>query len=213
MTRLRAVAWDIDGTLIDSEPLHHRALVAGSQHWGVDLSDLDDQQFLGVHMGDVWTALRPRMPAQLREADWREAITAHYIANRTALKPLPGAVETIAALAARNIPQACVSNSHRSIVDANLDALGVSRFMAFTVSFDDVSAGKPDPEPYAMATRRFGTAPAEVIAVEDSAAGMVSAVTAGLPVALCAPLPIAEQWAEIVTRVSEISEVLHWFDA
>ena len=147
MIRLRAVAWDIDGTLVDSETLHHQALLAGSLKWGVDLSDLPDQNFRGIHMADVWTTLRPRMPTTLQEAEWLEAITAHYIANRTTLKPLPGAVATIEALAARNIPQACVSNFDRSIVDANLDALGVSRFMAFTIAFDDVSAGKPDPKP------------------------------------------------------------------
>ena len=140
----------------------------------------------------------------LREAEWLEAITAHYIANRTTLKPLPGAVATIEALAARNIPQACVSNSHRSIVDANLDALGISRFMAFTIAFDDVSAGKPDPEPYAMAARRFGTAPADILAVEDSEAGMISAARAGLRVALCAPLSIAERWSTTVTEMSEL---------
>jgi len=164
---LRAVAWDVDGTLVDSEPLHHRALVAATLTFGIDLSDLPEQHFRGIHMGDVWTALRARLPPALQEAEWLYAITSHYIADRGVLKPLPGAVETIAALAIREVPQACVSNSHRAIVETNLDALGISRFMAFTIAFDDVAAGKPDPEPYRIAARRFGLAPAAVLAVED----------------------------------------------
>jgi beta-phosphoglucomutase-like phosphatase (HAD superfamily) len=61
----RAIAWDIDGTLIDSEPLHHQSLLAGCRNWGIDLGDLPDQAFRGIHMGDVWTMLRPRLPAGL----------------------------------------------------------------------------------------------------------------------------------------------------
>lgn len=210
MKRLRAVAWDVDGTLVDSEPLHHQALLAGSRLWGVDLSDISDQHFRGVHMGDVWTALRPRMPAQMRQADWLEAITAHYIGNRTRMTPLPGAIETISALARRGVPQACVSNSHRRIVDANLDALGIAGLMAFTIAFDDVTAGKPDPEPYALAVRRFGLAPHEVLAVEDSQAGMISAATAGLRVAITVPLSIPDRWENTVTAVSNLSATLDW---
>lgn len=92
MRSFRAVAWDVDGTLVDSEPLHHRALLAGSLRWGVDLSDLPEQQFRGTHMADAWAALRPRMPAELGPADWLAAITAYYIANSGDLKPLPGVV-------------------------------------------------------------------------------------------------------------------------
>jgi len=207
--RLRAVAWDVDGTLVDSEGLHHRSLLAGSSLWGVDLSDLGDEQFRGVHMADVWAALRGRMPRDLDEAAWLQAITEHYIANRSALRPLPGAVEAVEALAALHVPQACVSNSHRYIVEANLDALGVLGRMAFTIAFEDVSAGKPDPEPYRMATRWFGLDPVEVLAVEDSRSGTLSALGAGLPVALCEP--IADAWLGDVTEIASVLEVLRWF--
>ncbi len=208
---LRAVAWDVDGTLVDSEPLHHRALVAATLAFGIDLSDLPEQHFRGIHMGDVWTALRARLPPALQEAEWLYAITSHYIADRGVLKPLPGAVETIAALAIREVPQACVSNSHRAIVEANLDALGISHFMAFTIAFDDVAAGKPDPEPYRIAARRFGLAPAAVLAVEDSEAGLISAAAAGLHVALCEAIPIPERWGDQVIRVAGVSEILPLF--
>ena len=149
---------------------------------------------------------------RLREADWLDAITAHYIGNRQLLTPLPGAVETIKALAARGVPQACVSNSHRLIVDANLDALGIARDMAFTIAFDDVSAGKPDPEPYRLAAQRLALAPQDILAIEDSEAGMVSAATAGLRVALCLPLPIPDRWKNTVTVMPDYPTILNYFE-
>ena len=63
MSLFRALAWDIDGTLIDSEPLHQRALVAASAALGADLSDLEPEPFRGVHAIDIWKALKPRFPA------------------------------------------------------------------------------------------------------------------------------------------------------
>jgi HAD superfamily hydrolase (TIGR01509 family) len=203
MKRIRAVAWDVDGTLVDSEPLHHRALVAASSHWGVDLGDLPDQAFRGVHIADVWIALKPRMPDGLDKSEWIAAITAHYIENRGELEPLPGVVETIAALALREIPQVCVSNSHRTIVTVNLEALGILPQIDFIVALDDVVKGKPDPEPYSRATSWLRLAPGEVLAVEDSAAGVASAFGAGLRVALCGAEagPVREDLVRIASPV------------
>lgn len=186
---IRAIAWDVDGTLVDSEPLHHRALLAGSAAFGIDLSDLPDQAFRGVHMGDVWEMLRPRLPPDLVEAEWLSAINRHYVAHRHELVAVPQAVETVRHFAAMGLPQVCVSNSARLIVDANLDALGIAQAMAFSISLDDVLRGKPDPWPYAEACRRLGLAPATVLAVEDSRTGIASALAAGLH---CAALGLAD---------------------
>ena len=186
---IRAIAWDVDGTLVDSEPLHHRALLAGSAAFGVDLSDLPDEAFRGVHMGDVWKILQPRLPASLAEAEWLAAINQHYVSHRHELAAVPQAVDTIRTLAEMGLPQVCVSNSARMIVEANLDALGVARYMAFSISLDDVVNGKPDPWPDAEPCRRLGPAHPTVLAVEDSQTGITSACAAGLR---CAALGFAD---------------------
>lgn len=178
--RFRAVAWDIDGTLIDSEPLHHRALLAACRALGSDLSDLPDQAFRGIHMGDVWKLVSPRLAAGVTEAEWAALIDTHYTENRVSLIALPGAIATIRALAKLGVTQACVSNSSRSVVDANIAALGIADAIAFSLSLNDVTAGKPDPEPYRRACGRLGLPPASVVAVEDSRSGALSARAAGL---------------------------------
>jgi len=182
-----AVAWDIDGTLIDSEPLHYQALLAACAEWDVDMSDITLATFCGIHIMDVWEALRPRMPAELSHQTWRRSIHDHYVAQSHTLQEIEGAVRCIRRLHAMGIRQVCVSNSSRRTVDANLEALGVLDCIEFSVSLDDVSSGKPTPEPYAQACTRLGLLPEHVLAIEDSFTGASSARAAGLPVALYDP--------------------------
>ena len=204
-----AVAWDIDGTLVDSEPLHHRALLVGSAAFGVDLSDLPNQAFRGIHMGDVWVKLRPRLPAFLNEEEWLQAISHHYVEHRAELIPMSRAVETVRCLCDLGIPQACVSNSSRSIVDANIDALGIRECISFSISLDDVTLGKPDPFPYFEACRILNVDPHRTLAVEDSSTGAQSARAAGLIVAGYSK----DSWPKGAVDVNlvDLSEVLDFF--
>ena len=179
---IRAVAWDVDGTLVDSEPLHHEALVAACRNWNVDISDIPQDIFLGVHMGNVWLSIAARMPASAKERDWMRANDDFYVEHRHSLRPMPGAIEAVTALAKAGIRQICVSNASRVLVDANIDALGLGAVMDFTLSIDDVRHGKPEPEPYAMGCARLGLLPKQMAAVEDSETGRRSAHAAGLVV-------------------------------
>lgn len=179
---IRAVAWDIDGTLVDSEPLHLRVLVEVCRELGDDLADLDHDRFRGVHMPGVWAALAPRLAGRTDAAAWTEAIVARYVERAPGLRPLLGAVEVMARFREAGLRQVCVSNSGRRVVDANLAALGIGGLIDFSISLDDVTHGKPDPTPYREAARRLGLDPAEVAAVEDSATGARSAALAGLRV-------------------------------
>jgi HAD superfamily hydrolase (TIGR01509 family) len=211
MSLFRAVAWDIDGTLIDSEPLHQRALVAASTALGVDLSDIEPETFRGVHAIDIWKAIKPRFPPGSLFKTWIAAIEDHYVAHVGALEPNPGALEAMRELATRGVVQACVSNSGRAIVDANIEALGIGRIIAFSLSLDDVSSGKPDPEPYREAARRFALQAAEVVGVEDSRAGARSARAAGLYVVGYSPS--GEPFVGSDRSIVKLMEVLALFEA
>lgn len=176
-----AIAWDIDGTLIDSEPVHHKALMAVSARYGVDIA-ADDGRFIGVAMSDVWTVLSPLYPPSLDNRTWLAEIVDAYIGHVAELAPMPGAPEAVLALARAGLIQCAVSNSSRRIVDANLKAMGLDRVMSFSIAREDVSEGKPDPEPYQLACTRLRLDPSNVLAVEDSIVGAQSATAAGMPV-------------------------------
>jgi HAD superfamily hydrolase (TIGR01509 family) len=211
MSLFRAVAWDIDGTLIDSEPLHERALADASAALGADLSDIAPDAFRGVHALDIWKALKPRFPATLAFKTWIAAIEDDYIAHSRELPTIPGALEAMQALAVRGVAQACVSNSGRRIVDANIKALGIGKLIAFSLSLGDVSAGKPDPEPYREAARRLALPPEAVVAVEDSGAGARSARAAGLYVVGYSPS--GEPFVGADRSIVKMNEVVALFEA
>ncbi len=90
MSAFRAVAWDLDGTLIDSEGLHQNALIETSAAFGADLSDLPDEAFRGVHMRDVWATLKPRFPKGVDRQTWLAAIERFYVARAHSLAPISG---------------------------------------------------------------------------------------------------------------------------
>ena len=195
---IRAVAWDIDGTLIDSEPAHQLALIAVSARYGAPIAR-DDPRFLGVAMEQVFEQLAPVYPPSLTREAWLDEIVETYVAGVSRLNPMPGAREAVASLARAGARQACVSNSVRRIVDANLARLALGDALAFAIAREDVARAKPDPAPYALACRRFGLAPSEVLAVEDSDVGAASAQAAGLQVLRVDPQ--GKVFTEVVRRV------------
>ena len=207
----KAVAWDIDGTLVDSEPLHHRALVATCGEHGLDLRSLPETAFVGVHLGDVWLQLRGDLPETLGEADFHNRIDHHYAAGAGVLDAIAGAVETIRALDAMGVAQVCASNSARTVVDANLAAIGVTALMRGSISYDDVTAGKPAPEPYLRAARLIAVDPGDILAVEDSLTGVRAARAAGMQVALLCHgggNPCTEADAQPDFRIAALDEIL-----
>lgn len=178
MTDIRAVAWDIDGTMVDSEPLHHRALVAVSRQYDVHIAP-DDDRFVGVGLDQVWVALRNLYPAELTQSRWMDAIVRAYLSEVESLAIHDGLIDTVMAFHRNGIVQCCVSNSARAIVDANIARLGLADLIAFSISRDDVIHPKPDPEPYRLACQRMDMAPAAVLCFEDSQSGSASAIAAG----------------------------------
>jgi beta-phosphoglucomutase-like phosphatase (HAD superfamily) len=178
---IRAVAWDIDGTLIDSEPTHQAALAEVFARYGAPIAP-DDARFHGVAMEEVYAQLSPLYPPDFTLAMWLDEIVAAYVALGGRLRPFPGAREAVASLHRIGVRQACVSNSVRRIVDVNLARLDLGEALAFSLAREDVAHGKPHPAPYALACRRLGVAPQETLAVEDSDVGAESARAAGLRV-------------------------------
>lgn len=205
----KAVAWDIDGTLIDSEPLHLRALLDTCAGYGVDISDLPDDTFVGVNLHGVWAALAPRFPAALTKAEWAAAIDGHYRAGCDSLVPLSSAAEVVRRIDALGLRQVAVSNSNRAVVDANLGVLGIAAVLDFSLSLDDVPVGKPDPTPYRLAAERLGLAPEEVVVVEDSRTGVAAGCAAGcFTVGLAAEPQALPQADRTIIDLGELPAVL-----
>ncbi|HEY0017570.1 MAG TPA: HAD family phosphatase [Longimicrobium sp.] len=176
----RAVIWDIDGTLIDSEPLHFAALLHACRIHDCPVTAEENDRMLGLSVLDVWRWLRAERGLAAEFEPWAGEIVRYYVEHVAPAMIRPGVRETVEGLARRGIPQGCVSTAEHRIVMANLHAIGVFRFMGCVVSREDVTHTKPDPEPYRLATRLLGVPPERCLAVEDTEVGVASAKSAGI---------------------------------
>ncbi|MER9408016.1 HAD family phosphatase [Mesorhizobium caraganae] len=176
----KAVFWDMDGTLVDSEPLHEAALVAALRSVGIAPPVDLHERVLGIAAGPVYEMLRSEFGLDLPFDDWIVRKYDHYLPMAETLKPRPGAIEAFNALRALGVQQAVVSNSDRVIVDANLSAVGLIYPGMRTISRNDVREGKPHPEPFLRAAWLAGVDPADAVAVDDSVTGATSGLAAGM---------------------------------
>lgn len=176
----KAVYWDMDGTLIDSEPLHARALEAVLKSLGITPPGDLHERVTGVAAVPVYEMLQDELGLKLPFDDWILRKYVYYMEHIGTLKPRAGAVEVYRDLRAQGMPLAVVSNSDRLIVEANLRVIGVDRPGLKSVTRNDVRNGKPDPEPFLRAAWLTGIDPVETCVVEDSHAGATAGVAAGM---------------------------------
>jgi HAD superfamily hydrolase (TIGR01509 family) len=183
MTRSRALLFDLDGTLVDTERENAEAIAQVLGRRGRPLSD-EEHRFV---VGHGWREIHEHLLAHgaldlsLAELIAAAAEAKERIVLERGLRVVPGAPEFVRE-AARAHPAAVVSGSSRREVAFCLRALGLDGALAFFVAAEDVSAGKPSPEGYLVAACRFGVAPADCVVFEDSEAGLAAGRAAGMRV-------------------------------
>lgn len=181
---MEAVLWDMDGVLVDSEPLWTVAEVELAAELGGTWSSEIKAAVVGTRLEvAVPTILRffgaPDTPEQVAEtSQWLLARMVELF--RQDLPVLPGATQLLAALQAEGVPTALVSSSYRVLVDAVLEQ-GAGAF-ALSIAGDEVVHGKPHPEPYLTAAERLGVDPARCVVIEDSPSGVAAGEAAGCAV-------------------------------
>ena len=180
VTAPAAVLWDMDGTLVDSEPYWmatERELAL--EHGGT----WSDEQALGM-VGQEITFTARSLREQAGVAGTDDEI-AERLVSRVAARIRhggppwrPGARELLDALTAAGVPCALVTMSYREMAQAVLDSLPAGTFAA-VVTGDEVTHGKPHPEPYLAAARLLGVDIGRCVAIEDSVPGVASAEASG----------------------------------
>ena len=176
---IQAILWDIDGTLLDSEPWHQRATIAVCRLHGHDLTEEQYGSTLGIAFPEFYARLCAIQPMTLSFEQWADAITDIYLERLAEVEARAGARALVEAFATRGLRQACVSNSGRRVVEANLRHLGSPHF-AFGVSRNDVVNGKPAPDSYLLAAKRLGVPPEACAVIEDSPTGARAGKAAGM---------------------------------
>jgi sugar-phosphatase len=176
--RVTALLLDLDGTLVDSEPLHRARYRTWFAHRGWAYDDSVAAQFTGRRADDVFRTV---------DGPWNgedpDALLAEIVAlepHRRLPEPVGGAVEAIAWARASGIPLALVTSATTRWAARALEPLGGIDAFDTTVTRDDVELGKPDPACYALACERLAVDAAAALACEDAPDGVRSAAGAGV---------------------------------
>jgi HAD superfamily hydrolase (TIGR01509 family) len=193
MHELKAVLFDMDGTLVDTEPYWIQAEYDLVAEFGGTWNDEHAHALVGNALLVSAEYIRVHGPVPLPAPQIVERLLEAVIAQvRRAIPWRPGARELLAQCLAAGVPTALVTMSYESLARAAIDALPEGSFTA-VVTGDQVVHGKPDPEPYLVACERLGIAPGDAVALEDSPTGVESAQAAGcVTVAIPHHVPIAD---------------------
>jgi HAD superfamily hydrolase (TIGR01509 family) len=175
----RAVLWDMDGTLIDTEPYWMAAERDIVESFGNSWPPHHAHAIVGFDLLDAAAYIIEHGEVPLEPEQVVERLLDGVIARlHRGIPWRPGALELLAELNAAGVPCALVTMSWRRFVEPVLAALPAGSFQA-VVTGDEVAQGKPHPEPYLRAAEHLGVDASECVAIEDSPTGVASAVGAG----------------------------------
>jgi beta-phosphoglucomutase-like phosphatase (HAD superfamily) len=169
----------MDGTLVDTEPYWFDIEFELVAEFGGTWTDADAHSLVGFDLLDSARELRTRGGVRLEPVEVVERLldgVIRRVADRLPWRP--GAPELLAECVAADVPCVLVTMSWRRLADAVIAAAPPGSFVA-SVTGDEVSNGKPDPEPYLAAAAAIGVDPAGCVAIEDSPTGVAAALAAG----------------------------------
>lgn len=176
-----AVIFDMDGVLVDGEPLHFATVNELLGREGKSISLEQYKPYMGTKTGwaDMISDFGLTQPREYYSPIYRELVLEKYESQSQAL---PGALSLVTALRMSGAKLGLASSSIRPWVEACLRRIRLADAFDVTVTGSEIVNGKPDPEIYLMTAERLGVAPSECLAVEDAPAGIESAKAAGMTV-------------------------------
>ena len=193
-----ACLFDMDGTLCDTDPLHHEVfsnlLLAHGKNGGVPI----DTNFFHEHIAgrtneDIFADLWPELSVPEREAMWEKKEEDFRALAASKLERLPGLTELLAWIDSRGVRKVAVTNAPRPNAELMLRALGLETYFEHVVIGTECARAKPCPDPYLEGMRLVGACDAgRCVAFEDSPAGATAAVAAGIPHGRGADVPTDE---------------------
>ena len=167
-----AVIFDLDGLLVDSEPLAANAMAGFLASYGVEVNPVTQSRMLGRRLIEAITIAREdyAIPESL-DVLTEQYSTARMNALRGSVQAMPGAREILASIRAIGVPVALATSGMRSHADISLAETGLDGLFDIEVTGDDVIRGKPAPDLFLLAARRLGVEPEGAVVLEDSPIG------------------------------------------
>ena len=179
---MKAVIFDMDGVLVDSQPYHFKADIETMSEYGVIKDQKFYEAFAGTLTDNRMRTLRDMfgldVPAE-ELIEKREKMILDIMANED-IKPVSGIPELLRSIKALGLKTAVASSSGIELIELVLDRLGIAVYFDSITSGNDVKRGKPSPDIFLLAAERIGAEPSECLVVEDSENGVKAAKSAGM---------------------------------
>ena len=208
--KVRAVIFDMDGVLVDSEPFGFEALRRVMARYGLGYSEEENTEFLGRTTLESCHILKARHALP----DSAETLAGYYIEGMLAQIgdgpiPMPGVPRVLEQVRAGGYRLALASSAEVRVIQANLTALALGPLFEAVVSGTQVARGKPAPDVFLAAAERLAVAPNRCLVIEDSRNGLLAAKAAGMT---CAVVPCAhtrhQDFREADHRLTALPELL-----
>lgn len=179
---MKAVIFDMDGVLVDSQPYHFKADIDTMAEYGVIKDQKFYESFAGTLTADRMRTLKEMfgLDVPVEEMTIKRENMILDIMGKEDIKPVSGIPEFLRSIKEKGLTTAVASSSDYKLINLILDRLKIAQYFDSVTSGSDVKRGKPSPDVFLLAAERIGIGPSECLVVEDSENGVKAAKAAGM---------------------------------
>ncbi len=183
MTELKAIIFDMDGVLVNSEPYHIKVEKSVFNKLGIDVSEQEHAGYMGVATDMMWQQLIENrklnsQPEALTRLTVDEGISVFKKMKK--IEPMPGIIPLLETIKRHNLPMGVASSSDAVIIDIILKKSGLKDYFMYAVSSSDVGKSKPAPDVFLHTAKLLDANPINCMVIEDSGNGIKAAKSAGM---------------------------------
>lgn len=181
---MKAFIFDMDGVLIDSEPLHTRTKLSALRHYGVSFAAERLSSYVGRSTRELFCEAVTEQGLSGIDigemVDYKHKLYLDILRDDHDLQPIEGSKELIESLRAAALPLALASSAGRKVIESVLERFFLTDYFSAVLSGAELPRSKPDPAVYLLAAQRLKVLPEDCVVLEDSASGVAAAKSAGM---------------------------------
>ncbi len=177
---MKAIIFDMDGVIIDSEPLHCKLEREILKELGGKITEKEHNAFIGTTDYHMWSTLKKKFNIEKSIDEIIQIKKERFIKNIHMLNLVDNVEEFMEKLHKERYPMGLASSNNRKIVDLIVNRFKLDKYLKVIVSGEDVSQGKPHPEIFLKTAEKLGVEPSDCVVIEDAKNGVIAAKAAGM---------------------------------